>query len=43
MVIIEIDCSKKGWISDSVGDHDRDNLLMELLYIERDKEKYMIN
>ena len=28
--MIEIDCSKKGRISESVGDEDRDNLLMEL-------------
>ena len=31
MVMIEIDCSKKGWLSESVGDKDRDDLLMELL------------
>ena len=27
--MIEIDCSKKGWLSESVGDKDRDDLLME--------------
>ena len=31
MVIIEIDCGKKGWIAESVGDKDRDDLVMELL------------
>ena len=41
--MIEIDCGKKGRITESVGDMDRNDLLLELLYIERDKEKYMIN
>ena len=36
--MIEINCSKKGWLSESVGDKDREDLLMELLYIWRDKE-----
>ena len=29
--MIEINCSKKGWLSESVGDKDRDDLVMELL------------
>ena len=41
-VIIEIDCRKKSQFEESAGDEDRDDLLMELSYIERDKELYMI-
>ena len=41
--MIEIDCGKKGWLSESVGDKDRDNLLMELLYRGRDKEWFVYN
>ena len=29
--MIEIDCGKKGRITESVGDKDRDDLVMELL------------
>ena len=29
--MIEINCSKKGWLSEAVGDKDRDDLVMELL------------
>ena len=29
--MIEINCSKKGWLSESVGDKDRDDLVMGLL------------
>ena len=36
--MIEIDCGKKGWSSELVDNEDREDLLMELLYIGRDKE-----
>ena len=36
--MIEIDCGKKCWLSELVDDEDRDDLLLELLYIQRDKE-----
>lgn len=38
MVIIDIDCRKKGWVAESVDEEDRKDLLMELLYRGRDKE-----
>ena len=36
--MIEIDCGKKDQFEESVDEEDREDLLMELLYIQRDKE-----
>ena len=33
MVIIDIDCRKKGWVAESVDEEDGEDLLMELLKI----------
>ena len=38
MVIIKIDCRKKGWFAESTDDEDREDLWMELLYTRKDEE-----
>ena len=35
MVIIDIDCRKKGWVAESVDEEDRKDLLMELFVQEK--------